>query len=343
MNDEVDTLLLFPKTDKSIRMRMTVINDGTILLPIAINLNDLAIFEEVIRAGGFSAAARKLNQPKASVSRAVQRLEDNLAVRLIQRTTRSLRLTEAGELLFQQANTSLQQISDTLCCIKNMHEQPEGHLKITMPIEFGMFFMGSLIADFMRLYPQVHVQVDLSSRLVNLIKEGFDLALRMGAGSLQDSSLIAKKLGELTLKFYASPLYLGRHGRPNTLHALSQHEHILFRHTHQQTVRVISHLSKKVQDACTEIQLQGKLSVDHYSVMKDAAAAGAGIALMPPFMCHAEVVSGELVHILEQYDVATDQLFLVYPSRKHQPAAVKAMIDFLTQRLQSHPLLGTRK
>lgn len=308
--------------------------------PTHINLNDLAIFEEVIRAGGFSAAARKLSQPKASVSRAVQRLENDLTVRLIQRTTRSLRLTEAGELLYLQTHTSLQQLSDTLCRIKNMHEQPEGRLKITMPIEFGMFFMGSLIADFMQLYPQVHVQVELSSRLVNLIEEGFDLALRMGAGALQDSSLVAKKLGELPLKFYASPYYLGKHGRPDTLQTLTKHENILFRHTQQQTIQVNCHVAKKASGSRTEIQLHGKLSVDHYSVMKDAAVAGAGIALMPPFMCHAEVLAGQLVHILEQQDVDTDQLFLVYPTRKHQPAAVKALIDFMTQRLLSHPLLN---
>lgn len=313
------------------------------LLTSHINLNDLAILQEVIRAGGFSAAARKLNQPKASISRAVQRLENDLAIRLIQRTTRSLRLTEAGELLFQQTTTSLQQIEDMLCRIKNMHEQPEGNLKITMPIEFGMFFMGSLIADFMQLYPQVYVQMDLSSRLVNLIEEGFDVALRMGAGTLQDSSLVAKKVGELPLKFYASPYYLGKHGRPDTLPALSHHENILFRHTHQQTVQATCHSRKKGMNTCTEIQLHGKLSVDHYSVMKDAAAAGAGIALMPPFMCHAEVLAGQLVNILEQYYVDTDQLFLVYPTRKHQPAAVKALIDFLTQRLLSHPLLSLNR
>lgn len=310
------------------------------MLPSHINLNDLAMFEEVIRAGGFSAAARKLSQPKASVSRAVQRLENGLAVRLIQRTTRSLRLTEAGELLYQQANVSLQQIGDTLCRIRNMHEQPEGHLKITMPVEFGMFFMGSLIADFMQLYSQVYVQVDLSSRLVNLIEEGFDLALRMGAGIPQDSSLVARKLGKLPLKFYASPYYLGKHGRPDTLQALIKHESILFRHSHQQTIRATCHFPQKAASSCVEIQLHGKLSVDHYSVMKDAAVAGAGIALMPPFMCHAEVLTGQLVDILEQHDVDTDQLFLVYPTRKHHPAAVKALIDFMTQRLLSHPLLN---
>ncbi|SDY01992.1 LysR family transcriptional regulator [Nitrosomonas sp. Nm33] len=321
-------------------MGKTVINNGTIMLPTLINLNDLVIFEEVIRTGGFSAAARKLNQPKASVSRAIQRLEDDLAVRLIQRTTRSLRLTEAGVLLYEQANASLEQIGDVLCRIKNMHEQPEGHLKITMPIEFGMFFMGSLIADFMQLYPQVYVQVDLSSRLVNLIEEGFDLALRMGASTLQDSSLVAKKLSELPLRFYASPYYLGKYGRPDTLQALTKHESILFRHTHQQTIQASCLSHKKAPNNRTETQLHGKLSVDHYSVMKDAAVAGAGIALMPPFMCHAEVLAGQLLNILEQYVVETDQLFLVYPTRKHQSAAVKILLDFMTQRLLSHPLLN---
>ena len=305
-----------------------------------INLNDLIIFREVIRAGGFSIAARKLNQPKASVSRAVQRLENDLAVRLIQRTTRSLHLTEAGVLLFEQANASLQQIGDVLCRIKNMHEQPEGHLKITMPVELGMYFMGSLIADFMQLYPRVHVQVELSARLVNLIEEGFDLALRMGAGALEDSSLVAKKLGELSLRFYASPYYLGKHGRPDTLQTLTQHENILFRHTHQQTIQASCFSHKQAPDSRTEIQLHGKLSVDHYSVMKDAAVAGAGIALMPPFMCHAEVLAGQLVNILEQYVVETDQLFLVYPTRKHLPAAVKVLLDFMSERLLSHPLLN---
>lgn len=310
------------------------------MLSTSLNLNDLALFEEVIRTGGFSAAARKLNLPKASVSRAVQRLEDDLAVRLIQRTTRSLRLTEAGELLYQQAHVSLQQLEEALCRLKNRHAQPEGHLKITMPIEFGMFFMGSLIADFMQLYPRVYVQLDLSSRLVNLIEEGFDLALRMGQGMLQDSSLVAQKIGELALSFYASPYYLGKHGRPDTLQALTRHESILFRHTHEQTIHVGPRFPKKGPNSRIEIQLHGKLSVDHYSVMRDAAVAGAGIALMPPFMCQAEVSAGQLVNILEQHAVETDQLFLLYPTRKHQPAAVKALLDFMTQRLLSHPLLN---
>ncbi|MEC7118374.1 MAG: LysR family transcriptional regulator [Pseudomonadota bacterium] len=311
-----------------------------------INLNDLAVFNAVVDAGSLSRAAQSLDLPKATVSRTLQRLENMLAVRLLHRTTRSMRLTEAGELLYQQSHYALQQLDDTIIHLQNRQQQPEGHIRLTMPVEIGMFVMGEMIADFMQRYPQISLDIELSSHTANLIEEGFDLALRLSHQALPDSSLIALPLGELPLYFYASPQYLSTFGTPKHLFDLSQHDCILFKHIKYKHLSVYQHRSatntvkptESIQPTNT-VTLQGRLLVDHLSMVKDATIGGIGIGLIPPYMCRLELAQQRLIPILSNYYVHSGQLLLIYPSRQHQPIAIKTLIEFMTKRLKQHPLL----
>jgi len=176
------------------------------------DLNDIVVFERVVAEGSLTAAATRLGQPKSSVSRALARLESDLGVRLLQRTTRKLHLTEAGTVFVDRARRILGELRDAELAVTQLQESPRGHLRLTMPVEFGMRFMGRVVAEFMQRHPEVSIETELSGRVVNLVEEGFDLAFRIG--EFRDSSLVARRLGNLTSSFYASPAYLGRHGMP---------------------------------------------------------------------------------------------------------------------------------
>ncbi|MCD6061002.1 MAG: Transcriptional regulator, LysR family, partial [Moraxellaceae bacterium] len=198
------------------------------------DLNDVAVFEKVVSEGSLTAAASRLNQPKSSVSRALSRLEADLGVRLLQRTTRKLHLTEAGRLFFDRTKRVLGELREAEQAVTQLQEAPRGNLRITMPVELGMKFMGRVVAEFMQRHPEVSIEAELSGRMVDLVQEGFDLALRIG--EFADSSLVARRLGNLSGRFYASPAYLARHGLPKKPEDLGAHEVILFLQPRENTL-----------------------------------------------------------------------------------------------------------
>lgn len=299
------------------------------------DLNDVAVFERVVSEGSLTAAAARLNQPKSSVSRALSRLESDLGVRLLQRTTRKLHLTEAGQLFFDRTRRVLGELRDAEQAVTQMQESPRGNLRITMPVELGMKFMGRVVAEFMQRYPEVSIEVELSGRLVNLVDEGFDLGLRIG--EFRDSSLVARRLGNLSARFYASPAYLGRRGIPKKPEDFEAHEVILFMQTKENTVQLFREtLRDGGQQAC-KLTVTGRLTVNNASMACDAAISGMGIALMPAFLCADAVASGQLLPVLPEYRVCNGGLYAMYPSREHMPIALRAFLDFLGERMSDHP------
>src|SRR3954468_1318017 len=193
------------------------------------DLNHVAVFARVVELQSFTAAAKQLGLPKSSVSRTLSRLEDELGVRLLQRTTRKLHLTEAGQAYYERARVALTGLEEAASAATNLSAEPRGTVRLSAPADVGILNLGELVARFVRKYPLVHVEISFSSRFVDLVAEGFDLALR--AGKMADSSLVARKIGSDALGIYASANYLRRRGRPKTLADLADHDCVLFHGT----------------------------------------------------------------------------------------------------------------
>jgi DNA-binding transcriptional LysR family regulator len=300
------------------------------------DLNDVAVFEKVVSEGSLTAAAGRLSQPKSSVSRALSRLEADLGVRLLQRTTRKLHLTEAGKLFYERTKRVLGELRDAEQAVTQLQDAPRGNLRITMPVELGMKFMGRVVAEFMQRHPEVSLEADLSGRMVDLVQEGVDLALRIG--EFRDSSLVARRLGNLSGRFYASPAYLGRHGLPKKPEDLAAHEVILFMQPRENTLLLFKDALRSAapKPGC-EITVKGRLTVNNSNMAVDAAVASIGIALVPAFISAEAVAAGQLLPVLPEHRVCHGGLYAMYPSREHLPTALRAFLDFLGERLQEHP------
>jgi len=293
------------------------------------DLNHVAVFARVVELESFTAAARQLGLPKSSVSRTVSRLEDELGVRLLQRTTRKLHLTEAGRAYYERVRVSLTGLEEAASAATNLSAEPRGTVRVTAPANMALVNLGDLVARFVRKYPLVHVEISLSSRFVDLVAEGFDLALR--AGKLADSSLVARKIGNDTLGLFASPAYLRRRGRPKTLADLAQHDCVLFHGAHGKIDWQLT--GPRGEERVT---VRGPLSADEMAFVQQAVAAGVGIALLPTIGVRLTAAHGALpmpVRLLPEYSQAGGSLNVVSPSARFQPASVVAFRDFLVAEL----------
>ncbi|HYQ25679.1 MAG TPA: LysR family transcriptional regulator [Polyangiaceae bacterium] len=293
------------------------------------DLNHVAIFARVVELSSFTAAAKQLGLPKSSVSRTVTRLEDELGVRLLQRTTRKLHVTEAGQAYFERARVALVALEEAASAATNLSAEPRGTVRISAPADIGVLNLGELVARFVRKYPLVHIEISLSSRFVDLVAEGFDLALR--AGKMADSSLVARKIGVDSLGAFASSAYLRRRGRPKTVADLAGHDCVLFRGAHGKSEWRLTgpHGEERVT-------VRGPLNADEMAFVQQAVAAGVGIALLPVIGVRLTATRGALpmpVRVLPEYTVGGSGLHVVSPSARFQSASVAAFRDFLIAEL----------
>lgn len=286
------------------------------------DLNDIAIFTKVVEHNSFSAAARVLGMPNSAVSRKVARLEQQLGVKLLQRTTRKLHLTEAGELFYERCSYIIAEAEDAERQISNLQEQPKGHLKITAPIEIGTYFLSDFVCQFMEKYPEMTVEIELTSRVVDLIEEGFDLAIR--AGQPSDSSLVGKKLGVATQVIVASPEYLKRHKKIRTPEDLKQLVCILPRWSK----RVIWQFKKRKN--VSQVNVNGQLRTNNLTFMRKAAENSQGIALLPKFVCAEAIENQQLVTLFDDYEVNNIDMYAIFPSRKYLSQKTRLFLDELT-------------
>lgn len=298
------------------------------------NLNDLTVFARVVEDGSFTAAAERLDLPKSTLSRTLTRLEAHLGVRLLQRTTRSLHLTDAGRQFYERVRQNLADLADAERALSDFQASPRGHLRITMPVELGMRFMGAVVAEFMQRYPEVSLEADLSGRMVDLVEEGVDLGLRIGA--FNDANLIGRRLGQLNGRFFASPAYLQQRGMPLSTHELEQHEFVLFRQPRENNISIDSAGSTKIRTT-VPIRLRGRLSANNAHLQMDAVIAGLGIGLLPGFVTDQAVAAGQLVPVLPEARVRMGDLWAMTPSRAHMSSALRAFLDFLAERVSQHP------
>jgi DNA-binding transcriptional LysR family regulator len=294
------------------------------------DLNAVAAFVKVVDAKTFRAAARALGVPKSTISLKVAQLEDRLGVRLLERTTRTLRLTDAGGAYYRHVAPALEALGDADQVMTDLQAQPSGRLRLTAPVETGYLRLGPIIAEYMRRHPAVQVEVDLTNRRVDLIEEGFDLAIR--AGALPDSSLIARRLGGTHyLRLYASPAYLRQYRAPRRPEDLSGHRVLCL---NQQNV--IWHFRRKRR--VVQVKVNPHAVANSLFVLRDLAAAGLGIARLPELVGKLTSRGGELRTVLDDYCPAEDATSVVYPSARNLSPKVRAFIEVLEQSWEDTPL-----
>lgn len=299
------------------------------------DLQGAAVFVQVVESGSIRGAARALAMPKSNVSRRVAELEAQLGARLLQRTTRTLSLTDAGRAFHQHASIAVAALQDAERAVHDLEGEPRGTLKVTAPANFGMLFMPTLIADFMRAYPDVNLVVDFTDRSVDLVQEGFDVAVR--AGRLADSSLIAVSLRGSTFATLASPEYLKKHGTPKTPADLRNHECLIFGLSRE--AKWPYRQTAKSQAKPLEIPVRGKLAANSFFAARDAAIAGLGIARIPELIASDALQTGQLKAVLKNHAMPEAPLHIVYPSHRHLSPKVRVFVDFFTKAFREEPNL----
>ncbi|MCC6898397.1 MAG: LysR family transcriptional regulator [Polyangiaceae bacterium] len=301
-------------------------------------LDDLFGLVRVIELGSFAGAARELGVPTSTVSRAVQRLEATMGVRLLHRTTRSVRATEEGAELHQRVAPALLALRDAVRDVEASESAPRGRLRVTAPADIAATFIADVIGDFTRQHPEVDVELVITQRLVDLVAEGIDLAVR--AGVLRDSSLISRRLGGVPAWLCAAPGYLERRGTPRTLADVSRHDLVLFRADRGRARWVLEAGPKRAT-----IEVRGRIACDDFTFVRAALVAGAGLGLLPAPAAVRDIAEGKLVHVLGASAGDLGALHLVYPSSRHLPAKVTAFRDFLVERFAAYcrPVVAGRR
>lgn len=290
-----------------------------------LDLNDVRVFTRVVEAGGFTKAAKALGMPTSTVSRRVARLEQVLGVRLLQRTTRKLSLTDPGGLYYERCARVMAELDDAGRAVAEAQATPRGRVRVTAPVDFAP--TTALVARFLERYENVRVELDLTNRRVDLVEEGYDVALR--AGRMPDSTMVAYKLQASHFQLVASPDYLRKHGVPESVRELSKHECIIFGALGAQATWQLRDERGKVS-----VTVSGRIAVNHMVAAKHAAAEGLGIAMIPSAFFVEELARGDLVSVLPSACQPTGDLWLVVPSRYMAPAC-RAFVDFVREHFKT--------
>lgn len=281
----------------------------------------LRAFVTVVQSGSFTRAAEVLRTQKARVSRQVGDLETELGVRLLERTTRALRLTEIGRELFERALGILAAVEDAERAAQSVHGEPHGVLRITVPLELGLLVAFDWVRALLQRYPQLSIEVDSSSRIVDLVHEGYDLAIRIGP--LADSRLAARRLGELHYGLYAAPSYLQRRGEPQHPSELARHDLIAFAPGGR---RAPLRLERGAEvETLRDVPL--RLLTDSRFAQRDAAIAGLGIADGLAMIADDAVADGRLVRVLPEWMRPSVPVHAVFPSYRYLTPKVRAFIE----------------
>jgi DNA-binding transcriptional LysR family regulator len=285
-------------------------------------MDDREVFFQVVEANGFGAAARRLDTTPASVSRRVKALEQRLGVRLLQRTTRKLSLTEAGERYFHDGRRLLRELEDLEQALTASALEPEGALRIVAPMSFGQRRLAPLVARFAALHRKLRISLILEDRETDLIDEAADLAIRIGYPA--DSSMIARAIAPVPRHACASPEYLARRGRPESPEDLLQHDCL-----HYNLISEREEWTFLDDEGEQTLAIKGSFCSNNGDVLAEAAIQGLGITLLPDFIVEDALADGRLVKVLDAFERTPLTLFALYPSRRHLPAKTRLFLDYL--------------
>ncbi|MCB1755113.1 MAG: LysR family transcriptional regulator [Gammaproteobacteria bacterium] len=291
------------------------------------SLDDIAVFVRVVDCGSFTAAAERLEISRSVVSKQVSRLENQLGVRLLNRTTRRLSLTEAGRVFHRLSRRGLTEIEEAKTEVSRLQREPRGTLRLNAPMSFGILHIAPLLPEFHKRYPQVIVDMSLEDRTVDVIEEGFDVSVRIA--DLPDSSLVARRIGPCGHVIVAAPAYLAEQGTPQTPDELRDHNILAYRY---QDSAVNWHFTTSEHQSIT-VPVSGSLMINNSLAIRAALLEGAGIARIPLFFVRKEIEQRRLTPILQDYGTLESTLYLVYPQRRHLSPKVRAFVDFMTERL----------
>jgi DNA-binding transcriptional LysR family regulator len=295
------------------------------------DLARIRAFVQVFDAGGFSSAARQHGRSKALLSKYVTDLEDYLGVRLMNRTTRKLSLTEAGEAYYREAGQLLQQLDDLDATISDQTSAPRGLIRVSGPRNFGETSLAPAIFDYMARNPMVTIDLRLEDRFVDLVEEGIDVALRISVHS--DSSLIARKIVDLRHAIYGAPRLVGRVGKPSAVDMLRNLPCVI-------DTNMPSHTSWRFarQGKPVNVHVSGPVRVNSPVAAMQAAVAGLGFALLPSYLAEPLVAAGRLIEVLADEMPDGPSLRAVYPHRRHLAGKVRALIDHLVDWFATNPV-----
>ncbi len=290
-----------------------------------LDLNDVAAFVRVVEHAGFAKAARELGVPTSTMSRAVARLETTTGTRLVHRNTRSVTPTSEGHAFYLEVAPAVLRLRNAARAVDGNEREVRGRLRISAPNDIGSTFVAGVVTAFAERHPHVELCVELSMRKVNLVQEGFDLALR-ASGKLSDSSLVARKVTDLEAELYASPGYLSGRGAPATPADLDAHRCVLFRPDGGESTWAL-----EGPEGATPRVVRGRISGDDFLFVRAAALSGAGIALLPRIIAVDDVAAGRLVRVLPLHTVHGAALYVVYAGARALPPKIAAFRDFVVQ------------
>ncbi len=292
------------------------------------DINEMLVFAQVVQTGSFTTAAAKLGMPKSTVSRKVSELEERLKTRLLQRTTRKLSLTDAGRTYYDYCARIATEVEEADRALSRLQKTPRGVLRVTAPVNFEYF--GPIIGDFLKRYPEIRLELLCTGRTVDLVEEGFDVAIR--AGTLADSTLIARSLGSSPWHLVATPGYLKRRGRPQSPEDLKKHDVLFFGNGRNPV-----DLRLQNGDVSVQVALIARMIVNDMRILHAVAAAGLGIALLPAMLSVNDLRTGRLKRVLPDWSPPSTPVHVVYPSSRHLSPLVKSFVEHLQERMSPPP------
>ncbi len=295
------------------------------------DLNALTVFVRVVEAGSFVGAARVSQIPKSTIARRIDELEASLGVRLLERSTRQLRPTEAGLSFYERCRQIVEDIEDATATVSSRQQEPQGRLRCTTSVLMAETYMGKWCVEYLERYPKVELDLYLANRRVDLVAEGFDLAIRIG--ELEPSSTIVRRMLPAPLFICASPDYLREYGSPTTPQDLSDHACVVFS---PERAKQSWALRNEAGDTVS-VSVAGRMVVNSLAVAFDACVAGFGIARVPSFLCSEALERHDVVHLLPQWCSTSKYVHALYPSRKHLSPTVRTFVDFMTEKLAASP------
>ncbi|MBI1776272.1 MAG: LysR family transcriptional regulator [Proteobacteria bacterium] len=294
-------------------------------------LSAMEAFLRVAETRSFTEAARRLSLSKSLVSRQVAALEAELGARLFHRTTRSLTLTEAGERYYAATQRIVAEIEEAKLSVSKLQTAPRGRLRVNAPMSFGFLHLAPALPDFLARYPEVEIDMAMNDRFVDLVEEGFDVAVRIGR--LADSSLVARKLAPMRRTLSASPAYLERSGVPKTPDDLEGHDCLCYSNlTRSEEWRFVG-----TDGRPWSVEVEGRFRVNNGDALRAAALKGLGIVNLPSFIVGGDLQAGALVSLLAEYIPQDTAIYAVHPHARHLSPKVRAFSDFLAERFGPLP------
>ncbi len=294
------------------------------------DLNDIVVFTKVAETKSFTGAAEQLGLPKSTVSRKLAQLEERLGVRLVQRTTRKLALTEIGEAYYERASRIVADLQAAEQVVTDMQATPRGRLKVTAPIDLSTRYLGAIIAEFIAAHADITVELDATDRVVDLIEDGYDVAVRFG--QLPESTLIARKLATFAGFLCAAPSYLAKRGTPTAVEELDDHDKVLFLPSARSTGWTLTN-----GDQTFELGRPARFSSNNLAAVRDVVLAGGGISVMTEFMVACDIDQGKLVRLLPDWGARAIDVQAVYPARQNLPPRLTLFLEHLARSLNPPP------